>query len=57
VTVDTGHGQVKARLPAEVMVRPGETVGLTLRRERLSIFDRDSGRAIRSALHERGAHG
>jgi multiple sugar transport system ATP-binding protein len=57
VTVDTGHGQVKARLPADVAVRPGETVGLTLRSERLSIFDRASGRAIRSALHERSAHG
>jgi multiple sugar transport system ATP-binding protein len=48
---------VKARLPADVAVRPGETVGLTLRSERLSIFDRASGRAIRSALHERSAHG
>ena len=57
VTVNTGHGQVKARLPADVAVRAGETVGLSLRAERLSLFDKASGRAIRTALHERGGHG
>src|SRR3954447_19053633 len=53
VTVNTEHGQVKARLSADVVVNPGETVGLTLRRDRLSLFDKSSGRAIRTALHER----
>jgi multiple sugar transport system ATP-binding protein len=57
VTVNTEHGQVKARLPADVGVNTGETVGLSLRSERLSIFDKASGRAIRSALHDGGAHG
>jgi len=57
VTVNTGHGQVKARLSADVAVRAGETVGLSLRAERLSLFDKASGRAIRTALHERGGHG
>jgi multiple sugar transport system ATP-binding protein len=52
VTVNTEHGQVKARLPAEVSVETGETVGLTLRAERLSIFDAATGRAIRTALHD-----
>jgi multiple sugar transport system ATP-binding protein len=57
VTVNTAHGQVKARLPADVAVRSGETVGLRLRRERLSLFDESSGRAIRTALYDGAAHG
>ena len=32
-------------------------VGLDFRPEKLSIFDKASGRAIRTALHEGGAHG
>jgi multiple sugar transport system ATP-binding protein len=57
VAVETAHGPVKARLPADLSVRNGETVGLTFRPEGLSLFDRNSGRAIRSALHEGGRHG
>jgi multiple sugar transport system ATP-binding protein len=57
VTVDTGHGQLKARLPAEIAVRTGETVGLSFLGDRLSLFDKGSGRAIRTALHEGAAHG
>ncbi len=52
VTVNTGHGQVKARLPAGIEARPGENVGLSLRSERLSVFDDASGRALRTALSE-----
>ena len=57
VTVNTEHGQVKARLAADVNVTAGEIVGLTLRSERLSIFDKTTGRAIRTALGEGGARG
>jgi multiple sugar transport system ATP-binding protein len=57
VTVTTAQGPVKARLPSHLAVRAGETVGLTLAGERLSIFDSGSGRAIRTALYERRAHG
>jgi multiple sugar transport system ATP-binding protein len=57
VTVNTEHGQVKARLPAETPVRPGETVGLALRTERLSLFDRGSGQAIRTAPMGGQQHG
>ena len=57
VTIDTEHGQVKARLPAEVSVDAGETVGLSLRAERLSLFDKASGRAIRTSLDAGAAHG
>ena len=57
VTVTTEHGPVKARLPADVPARQGEIVGLALRPERLSIFDRGTGRALRTALHEGHRHG
>ena len=58
VTLNTADGaRVKARIASEVQVRPGEMTGLALRREKLSIFDRASGRALRSALHEGVARG
>jgi multiple sugar transport system ATP-binding protein len=57
VAVETAHGPIKARLPADRVVRPGETVGLAFRSQNLSLFDRKSGRAIRSALLEGGRHG
>jgi len=57
VAVETAHGSIKARLPADRPVRPGETVGLAFRSERLSIFDGKSGRAIASALQEGAIHG
>jgi len=58
VTLATAHGAlVKARVPSDVHVRPGETTGLEFRSEKLSLFHRASGRALRSVLHERVAHG
>jgi multiple sugar transport system ATP-binding protein len=57
VTVNTEHGQVKARMPADVNVRSGETVGMTLRATRLSVFDKTSGRAIRTAVSDGVGHG
>ena len=52
VSVETQDGIVKARVPAEVAVRTGETVGLSLNAARLSLFERASGRAIRTSVHE-----
>jgi multiple sugar transport system ATP-binding protein len=57
VTVDTGHGRVAARLPSSTAVRIGETVGLVFRSERLSLFDAQSGAAIRTASQEGAGHG
>ncbi len=57
VTVSTEHGQLKARLPANVQVTDGETVGLTFRGELLSLFEKASGRAIQTALRQGGARG
>jgi multiple sugar transport system ATP-binding protein len=55
VTIDTENGQVRARLPSAQPARAGETVGLRLVAERLSLFDGSSGRALRSALYEGAA--
>jgi multiple sugar transport system ATP-binding protein len=52
VTVNTPHGQIKARLPSSISVGIGDNVGLALRAERLVVFDAVSGRALRSALHD-----
>jgi multiple sugar transport system ATP-binding protein len=57
VTLDTHHGQIKARLPASMEVRLGENVGLRFHTARLAMFDAASGRALRSALHEGATHG
>jgi multiple sugar transport system ATP-binding protein len=58
VTLNTrGGARVKARVAADVDVRPGEHTGLTLRPRLLSLFDRASGRALRTALHDRGGNG
>jgi multiple sugar transport system ATP-binding protein len=53
VTLSTEQGAtLKARLPAEAAVRRGDRPGLAFRPEKLSLFDKASGRALRSALHE-----
>jgi multiple sugar transport system ATP-binding protein len=57
VTVVTANGQVKARLPSGKAVRVGETVGLALRPDRLSLFDAMSGEALPSVLYEGGDSG
>ena len=57
VTVTTAGGQLKARLPSGKAVQVGETVGLKLRPDRLSLFDAASGRVLSSALDAGGHHG
>jgi multiple sugar transport system ATP-binding protein len=54
VTVTTRYGALKARSPSSLAFRAGENVGLDFRPDTLSIFDKASGRAIRSALHDGG---
>jgi multiple sugar transport system ATP-binding protein len=51
-TVVTAHGMVKARLPASDAVSLGEPVGLAFRAAKLSLFAGDTGKVIRSALHD-----
>jgi len=59
VTVTTDRGAVKARLPSARPARAGEQVGLAFRPEKLSVFAKATGRAIRSTLHDAagGGHG
>jgi len=57
VTVMTRYGALKARSPASMSFRTGENVGLDFRPDTLSIFDKASGRAIRTVLHEGSEHG
>jgi multiple sugar transport system ATP-binding protein len=52
ITVKTTHGQLKARLSSEIRVSSGEQIGLTMRGDKLSLFEPTSGRAIRTALHD-----
>ena len=55
VTVNTHHGQVKARIPSSIPTRIGEQVGLRFSEQRVVIFDTVSGRALHSALYEGAA--
>jgi multiple sugar transport system ATP-binding protein len=52
VTVDTEHGQVKARLSSAHRVAAGETVGMDFTASALSLFDAATGRALRTAANE-----
>lgn len=52
VTVKTDVGTVRARMPSDVRVAEHERVALRLAPDKLSVFDRASGRALRSTLHE-----
>lgn len=52
VTVSTRRAELKARIAADIPLREGETVGLVFDAARLSIFDKASGRSIRTALHD-----
>ena len=57
VTVETGHGQIRARTPSHRRVEPGENVGIECMSERLVVFDARDGRALDSDLYRRGARG
>jgi multiple sugar transport system ATP-binding protein len=58
VTLSTPYGTVRARLPADIAVKRGERVSLDFRTEKLSLFDKRTGRALRTALTDGAAgHG
>ncbi|MGY6547731.1 MAG: ABC transporter ATP-binding protein [Roseinatronobacter sp.] len=52
VTVETAYGQVKARAPSGQLARMGETLGLDFVASTITLFDAQSGRALRSELNE-----
>jgi len=54
VTLATPHGEVKARIPSDRPVRMDEGVGLSFNAATVTLFEAVSGRALASALHDRG---
>uniref|UniRef100_UPI003D0EAEAD TOBE domain-containing protein n=1 Tax=Roseibium sp. TaxID=1936156 RepID=UPI003D0EAEAD len=52
VTLKTDGGELKARIPSDQKVRPGEFVGLEFNGATVTLFDNQSGRALRSELNE-----
>ena len=56
VTLSTLNGTIKARMSSSTSVREGETVGLSFREELITLFDRSSGRAVKSERQESTDH-
>ena len=52
VTLNTAHGVVKARAASGEVARVGETVGLEFDGNTVTLFDNQTGRALRSDLNE-----
>ncbi len=57
VTLNTAGGEVKARVSSQQAARAGETVGLDFDAATVTLFDRQTGRALRSELNEGVLHG
>jgi len=52
VTLETLNGELKARIGSDYTATVGENVGIAFRSENVTLFERSSGRALRSALNE-----
>ena len=52
VTLATPDGEIKARIQADRRARMGESVGLDFNGATVTLFDRQTGRALRSDLNE-----
>ena len=52
VTLNTAHGVIKARAASGEVARVGETVGLEFDGKTVTLFDNQTGRALRSDLNE-----
>jgi multiple sugar transport system ATP-binding protein len=57
VTVTTAFGTLRARVPADVNVRVGERLCLGFKPEKISLFDKASGRVISTAAMEAALNG
>ena len=51
VTLRTQNGDVRARIPSDQPARTGESVGLAFNGATVTLFDSQTGRALRSALN------
>ncbi|MBF9030043.1 ATP-binding cassette domain-containing protein [Rhodobacterales bacterium HKCCE3408] len=56
VTLDTAHGEVKARIPSDRPARTGQTVGLRFEAGAITLFDMASGRALLSEANREVLH-
>ncbi len=52
VTVDTPNGAIKARVASDQHASAGETVGLSFNPATITLFDKATGHALKSALNE-----
>jgi multiple sugar transport system ATP-binding protein len=52
VTIQTAHGTVKARVASDEVARVGESVGLQFDKKTVTLFDNQTGKALRSELNE-----
>ena len=52
ITLDSPNGELKARINSAQPVKTGERVGLDFKSETVTLFDKDTGAALRSALNE-----
>ncbi|MEM6985496.1 MAG: ABC transporter ATP-binding protein [Pseudomonadota bacterium] len=52
VTVSTQHGELKARVGSSQTAAEGEMVGLNINSDTVTLFDKSTGRALRSTLNE-----
>lgn len=52
VVLNTDYGELKARVDASLTVTVGEQIGLTFNSSTITLFDKVSGRAIRSTLND-----
>ncbi len=52
LTIQTPQGELKARVASDQVVQIGEVTGLDIESHTVTLFERDSGRALRSALNE-----
>lgn len=51
ITLSTTSGEIKARIGADQNIGVGDTVGLVLNPKTLTVFEQESGRALRSELN------
>ncbi|GAB4576756.1 MAG: ABC transporter ATP-binding protein [Roseibium sp.] len=52
VTLKTANGELKARIPSDRRARAGDIAGLDFNGATVTLFDNQSGRALRSELNE-----
>ncbi|MEM6387106.1 MAG: ABC transporter ATP-binding protein [Pseudomonadota bacterium] len=57
VTIQTANGDLKARIASDQHATVGESVGLSFDAGTVTLFDKSSGRALKSALNEGVLHG